>query len=211
MNKKVMGLLIPYYKNTDQCETAFKALMKQIDSQLTDDMELYIYEDGQESDWLKQYEKKNVKIVSCLDNKGVSHARNEGIEYLKDKVLYILFLDSDDRLDANYLSVMYEYCADNSHEIVESGFYVLENKAAYDPKVIRCGVAGNAIQVKAIGNTRFNETLQIGEDTDFMFNVCDLTKYRKRYAPTNYYYQLGINEESLTKKHQNGKIGVRRT
>ena len=210
MKQKTMGISIPYYKNTDQCETAFKELMKQIDSQLTDKMELYIYEDGQVSDWLKQYEKKNVKIVSCLENKGVSHARNESIEYLKNKVLYILFLDSDDRLDDDYLKVMYEYCYDNSHEIIESGFYNLDAKIGFDRNVVRCGCAGSAIQTRIIGDIRFDETLQIGEDTDFMYKVCDLTKYRKKFAPTYYYYQLGTNPESLTMKHRNGKIGLRR-
>lgn len=211
MNKKVLGIAIPYYKNTIQCEEAFKELMAKIDEQLTDDMILYIYEDGQASQWLLKYnERSNVIIKGATENKGVSHARNVMIDYLINKVKYILFLDSDDMIDDDYLLKMYEYCADNSHEIIESKLWINDAEPAYDPKVVRCGVAGNAIQTKIIGNIRFDEKLQIGEDTNFMQDVCDLSKYRKKYCPTSYYYRLGINQESLTMKHLRKEIGKER-
>ena len=210
MNKKVLGIAIPYWKNTAQCEKPFQDLMGQINNQITDDMFLYIYEDGQYSEWLDKYTCDNIKIVSNLTNMGVSYARNQCLDYLKDKVLYILFLDSDDRIDDNYIKTMYEYCADNTHEIIESGLYVKDQKFTYDPKVVRCGVAGSAIQTKIIGDNKFNEHLQIGEDTDFMKRVCDLTKYRKKFAPTYYHYQLGINDHSLTISYQRNMIGKER-
>ena len=210
MNKKVLGIAIPYWKNTEQCEKAFQDLMEQINNQIFDDLILYIYEDGQCSEWLDKYRYNNVIIERNLTNMGVSYARNQCLDYLKDKVLYILFLDSDDRLDDDYLKTMYEYCADNTHEIIESGLYVKDQKFTYNPKVVRCGVAGSAIQTKIIGNIKFNEHLQIGEDTDFMHQVCDLKKYRKKFAPTFYYYQLGINDQSLTINYQRNMIGKER-
>lgn len=210
MNKKVMGICIPYYCNTAQCEDTFKNLMSKLVKQLTDDMILCVYEDGQESDWLKEYKADNIWIKSCKENKGVSCARNTIIDYLEDKVLYILFIDSDDDVDDDYLPKMCEYCADNSHEIVESSFMINNNPAQYDPHVVRCGAAGSAIQTRIIGKKRFEDDLQIGEDTNFMFAVCDLTKYRKRHCNSKYIYQLGINSDSLTMRYQNGKIGKTR-
>lgn len=211
MNKrKLLGILIPYYKNSQACEDAFKELMHQIDMQLNGDMLLYIYEDGQESEWLKEYNSFNVKIVSNKVNKGVSYARNQGLEYLLDKVEYILFLDSDDRLSDDYLDIMYKYCADRTHEFVESSFNINGVLAQYDSKLVRSSPAGTAIKVEVIGNTRFDEKLQIGEDTNFIHDICDLTLYRKRHAPTCYYYQLGRNYDSLTMKHQRGEIGKER-
>ena len=115
-------------------------------------------------------------------------------------------IDSDDMVEDNYLKVMYEYCADMTHEIVESTIVIKDQIAKYDPKLIRCGVAGSALQTKIIGNIRFDESLQIGEDTKFMHDVIDLTKYRKRHAPTKYFYQLGINNNSLTMLHSRKEI-----
>lgn len=210
MNKKVLGIGIPYYKNTQQCEDAFKELMEQIDNQLNGNMLLYIYEDGQESEWLKQYNSFNVKIVSNKKNKGVSYARNKMLDYLIDKVEYILFIDSDDKLSDDYLDVMYRYCADLSHEFIESSFTINGNLAPFNSKLVRCGVAGTAIKTNVIGDIRFQENLQIGEDTNFMHDVCDLTKYRKKHAPTCYFYQLGINNDSLTMKHAREEINKER-
>lgn len=211
MNKKTLGILIPYYKNSEQCETAFKRLMEELVKQLNDDMILYVYEDGQVSDWLNEYKEiSNVKIVQNSTNEGVAYARNCGINYLINKVLYILFIDSDDIVENNYLKVMCEYCADNTHEIVESTFYVNDKIAGFNPNAVRSGAAGSALQTKIIGNVRFDEKLQIGEDTKFMNECIDLSKYRKRKAPTIYIYQYGINPNSLTKLYGKKEIGKER-
>lgn len=211
MNKKVtLGICIPYFCNHENMEREFRKLMQKLDTQLTENMILYVYEDGQVSDWLQEYKRNNIIIDSNKENKGVSHARNVAIDYLIDKVMYILFIDADDDIDDTYLKVMFEYCADNSHEIVESAFF--ENGVAfpYEPKQVRCGAAGSAIACRIIGNKRFEQNLQVGEDTDFMFRVCDLNRYRKRRAPSGYHYQLGINPNSLTMLYQRKEIGKER-
>lgn len=210
MKKRTLGICLPYYKNTQQCEEAFKELMKQIDEQLTSDMLVCIYEDGQESDWLKEYSTFNVEIMGSKINRGVSYARNQCIDFLINKVDYILFVDTDDRLSDDYLDVMWKYCADKTHEFVESSFTVNDQPSSYNSKLVRCGVAGTAIQTKIIGDLRFEEKLQIGEDTKFMNEICDLSKYRKRHAPTCYFYQLGINNDSLTMKHAREEISKER-
>lgn len=213
MNKKqkkiVLGICIPYYKNSDECEIAFKKLMEQIDNQLTDDMVLYVYEDGQFSNWLWQYAQKKpnlIKVKSNAKNKGVSFARNYILDHLINEVDYILFLDSDDRIADNYLKVMCDNCADNTHEIIESYFENGRFKTEFNKNAVRSGAAGSALQSKIIGKIRFDERLQIGEDTKFMNEVCDLSKYRKKLAKTNYYYQLGINPNSLTMKYDKKEI-----
>ena len=38
MNKKTLGIIIPYYKNSEECEIEFKELIEQLLPQLTDDM-----------------------------------------------------------------------------------------------------------------------------------------------------------------------------
>lgn len=210
MNKLVLGILIPYYKNSDECEVTFKHLMTKLSQQITDKMILYVYEDGQKSNWLLEYQKDNIIIKGSTKNKGVSFARNKGIDYLIDKVNYILFLDSDDIISNNFLESTYEYCADNTHEIIEPNFYIKQFKTQYEPNKVRCGCAASAIQTKIIGNIRFDEKLQIGEDTKFMKDVCDLSKYRKKLSKADYFYQFGKNNNSLTKRKERNEIGKER-
>ena len=76
----------------------------------------------------------------------------------------------------------------------------------YQPKEVRSCTCGTAIKTSVIGKQRFTENLQIGEDTDFMHQVSDLTKQRKKLCRTVYYYQIGINPNSLTMLYQKNKI-----
>jgi len=210
MNKKTLGICIPYYKNSEECEIEFKELMEQLEKQLTNDMILYVYEDGQISDWLQEYKRENIIINSCKKNKGVSVARNTAIDYLIDKVDYILFIDSDDWVENNYLPKVHEYCADRTHEIVETTFYINGKLMQYNPIEIRSCASSSAIKTSIIGNHRFDETIQIGEDTKFMNEVVNLKEQRKRYCRADYYYQLGINPNSLIKRYERKEIDVER-
>ena len=206
MNKKILGICIPYYKNSEECEIQFKMLMKQLSKQITNDMILYVYEDGQVSEWLQEYAKENIIIDSCKINKGVSFARNVALEYLIKKVNYFLTIDSDDYVDDDYLTKMCDYCADNTHDFIESLFYINGRLIEYHPKEVRSCTCGTAIKTSLIGKKRYKKNIQIGEDTDFMHEVSDLTKQRKKLCRTIYYYQLGINPNSLTMLYQKNKI-----
>ena len=213
MSKRCLGIAIPYYKNSEQCEVEFKKLMQCLEPQLTDDMMLCIYEDGQKSDWLCEYGQrnyKNITVIYCETNKGVSFARNTIIDYLIDEVDYILFLDSDDKVADNYLTKVHEYCADRTHEIIETTFFINGTLMRYNPKEVRSCAASSAIATKIIGEHRFKENIQIGEDTEFMNEIVDLTKYRKKYCPVEYYYQLGVNPNSLIKRYERKEIDKER-
>ena len=211
MSKRCLGIVIPYYKNSEQCEIKFQELMQCLEPQLTDDMLLCVYEDGQVSDWLKEYAKnKNITVIACKINKGVSYARNACINYLINQVDYILFLDSDDMVEKNYLTKVHEYCADRTHEIIETTFFINGVLMAYNPKEVRSCAASSAIATKIIGEHRFKENIQIGEDTEFMNEIVDLTKYRKKHCPTEYYYQLGVNPNSLIKRYERKEIDKER-
>ena len=207
MNKKCLGIVIPYYKNSEQCEEEFKKLMDILLPQLTNDMILYVYEDGQVSEWLWDIKNENMYLESNPINKGVSYARNRAVDYLINKVDYILFIDSDDKVDNNYLTKVHEYCADRSHDIIETAFHIKGMLMDYNPKEVRSCAASSALSTKVIGKHRFKEYRQIGEDTHFMNETVDLKKYRKKYCPTNYYYQLGINPNSLIKRYERKEIG----
>ena len=201
-----LGIIIPYYCNSLECENRFKLLMKTIKRQLSSGMILYIYEDGQISRWLYEYQDYNVIIENSKINKGVSVARNKGIEYLKDKVDYILFIDSDDMIESNYLKLIYRECFKNKWDIIESLFFVNDKLKEYGDKIVRTSVSGSAIRTCIIGNIRFKEDLQIGEDTDFMKRIWDKYKIKKKLVKTSYFYNLGYNLNSLTMRYKRKEI-----
>lgn len=210
--KKTLGVLIPYYCNNEICEREAKILVRLLKEQLSDDMLLCIYEDGQYSEWLHEEFKNfnNVKIMGSEINKGVSYAKNQILDYLIDKVKYILFLDMDDYIDDDYLPMVWEYCADNTHDIIETLFSIRNQLITFEREKIRSTPVGSAIKVEVIGKNRFKENVQIGEDTDFMNTIVDLTKHRKKLCKTIYYYQLGINPDSLTIKYERREIDKER-
>lgn len=210
MSKKPLGIVIPYFMITVQCQDSFMKLMETLKKQITDEVILYIYEDGQISYWLKDYICENIIVDVDLINRGVSYARNRGIDYLIDKVDYILFIDSDDIVDDDYIEKYLIECKKKQFAVLESGFYVLDARTEYNPFVLRNGVVGSAFKTSLIGNNRFDENLQIGEDTKFMRKVFDLNKDRKHYVDSNYRYQYGINPASLTKRFQDRQIGENR-
>lgn len=212
MGKKAMGIIIPYYKNSAECEIKFQQLMQQIEGQLTDDMLLYIYEDGQKTEWLDKYKNnKNIVIIQNEVNKGVSYARNYCLDRMLDKCLYILFLDSDDTLSGSYLPKMCEFCADFSHDVIESAFNHFGTIRPFNKTLKQGGVASSAFKSSTIGKHRFDETLQIGEDTKFYDEVIDFSIHRKKYCPEAiYFYNFGANPNSLTMLHRRKEIGKER-
>ena len=145
--------------------------------------------------------------MSNKKNIGVSFARNKCIDYLMPRVEYILFIDSDDMVENNYLIKVHEYCADRTHDIIETTFYIKGTLMEYNPKEVRSCAASSAIRTNVIGKHRFEENRQIGEDTHFMNEIIDLKKYRKKYCQTDYYYRLGTNPNSLIKRYERKEIG----
>lgn len=214
-NRNTLIFAMPYYYNSGEAEIKCKKMVQHIkemldDCKYKDDIKVYIYEDGQVSEWLNEYKSDNIIVHSDPINKGVSVARNWLIEELKDKTNYIAFIDSDDVLADDYFTVFYEYCADNTHDVIECDFWYQGNIWPYRPTLKASHVTGQAYKTSIIGDLRFDEKLQIGEDTKFSNELLDFSKHRKKHCPTIYYYQLGVNPNSLTMLHNRGEIGKER-
>lgn len=200
MNYK-LGIVIPYYKNSEECEKAFKSLLEKLNKQLKEDVLLCIVEDGQESEWLKEYIKQNI-IVKCLDTtNGVSFARNIGIDLLVDRVGYITFIDSDDDISNDYIREILNYCT-GEYDLIKTKAYIRNNiiyKNSGD-MTNRVSVWGYAFKTSLIGTKRFNINRQIGEDGEFFRQVVS-KEVKELLCNAIYYYQYGINSNSLTIKN----------
>ena len=206
--KKPLGICIPYYKNTEECELYFKQLMQKVQNQIANNDFTYvlIVEDGQNSKWLDEFESDKVHIHRNDKNKGVSYSRNYGLDYFKDRANYICFLDSDDDIADDFVTTVANYARDNTHEILET--QVCCNGCMSDFQHEghhRAAVWGYAFRMDAVGKNRFPEDLQYTEDAEFTANVIDFTKYRKINLPTVYYYYYARNPESLSVKFNKTK------
>ena len=62
-----------------------------------------------------------VKLIKQKQNRGVSFVRNLGINQAQGK--YILFVDSDDFVDLNYLKVIDEILTKNNYDLLAFGHY----------------------------------------------------------------------------------------
>lgn len=200
-----LGILIPYYKNSEACEIYFKKLMKTLEKQVGGNIDLIIYEDGQKTLGLKTI-CGNCFLIQNSINNGVAYARNI---LLKNSINYdyIMFLDSDDMIDCDFVSKMYIMACTNEYDMITSRF-IYNKKEMFYPK--RCNVAGICLRTDFIKGITFNEDYNISEDTLFINEVYDRNP-RIGTIDSNYYYNYGVNENSLMMRFERSEIGLMRS
>lgn len=103
-DKVLVSVIIPVYNSKDYLETCLDSLNKQTFT----DFEAIVVDDGSSdgsSEICKRYCNAHKSFVYIRqDNSGVSVARNTGLVAAKGK--YIVFMDSDDRIQENYLEFL---------------------------------------------------------------------------------------------------------
>ncbi len=206
-----LGIVIPYYENTIEAKDRLEFLLNILISQIHQGTEVVIVDDGGNARWLDKYE--HIEIIHLKENLGVSHARNIGIDALIDKVDYIGFIDADDSISGDYICqarVVIEIEKPDYVDcrLIQSGIEVFGTKNDYErqKKIVRNGVVGCFYKKEIIGDNRFNEDLQIGEDGDFNSKVVDLNKHRKGISRGMYVYNHGVNGDSITMRYIKGEI-----
>lgn len=201
----LMSIGIPYYVNSLQCEVQFKKLMKTLRYQLTNNTPLIIYEDGQISEWLSDYAKGCISLISNPINKGAAYARNILLDHMRHYD-YILFLDSDDMVDCDFISKMYEAANTGEFDMIVSIFNYAGKVVSYPQ---RSNVAGICLRTDFIKGIEFNEDYIISEDTKFIEEVYK-RKPRIGTIDSTYYYNYGSNPNSLMMRYERSEIGIKR-
>ena len=125
MSPKV-SIIIPVYNAEKTLEKCLNSVM----GQRYDNYDVILINDGSSdgSDRIcKEFQKKHKNIVYIeQDNMGASCARNAGMEKASGK--YIVFVDSDDRISADFLKIMTDVARKNNAQLVACEF------TNYDPK-----------------------------------------------------------------------------
>ena len=179
-NNPKISVIIPVFNSEKYLEKAVESIL----FQSFKDFEIICVDDGSTDNSLKlcyrEAEKDNRNCIKIIhqDNKGVSAARNKGIEAAKAD--YIVFLDAD----AAFYNHFYDYDGKIINRIprLKTGKYVFEDVSDYilDDGTLTgilfgsaCGVIYKAETIKK-NNIQFNEKLSFNEDG--IFNIEFLSK-----------------------------------
>ena len=125
MKQVIFSIVVPVYNVELYIEKCIKSLL----SQDFDEYEILLINDGSTDSSLKICEKyaninEKIKLFN-KENGGLSDARNYGLNEACGR--YVLFIDSDDYIENNILSVLFEeICEHNCPDVILYNYYLVE-------------------------------------------------------------------------------------
>ncbi len=217
MQKKV-SVIIPIFNG----EKYIKRCLNNINNQTLKDLEIIIINDASKDNTKnillnldKSLYKNDIKIIHLEKNKGLSNARNVGMEYSIGE--YIQFIDVDDTVENNMLELTYnkskkldlDICIFNHKEIINnksySSKYKYKNNLINQEKLIKYFLidkispsACDKLFKKEFlvkNNIKFDANLKMCEDILFALN--SFIKSKRVYTMNKYFYNYYQNELSL--------------
>ena len=192
-----ISVIVPVYKAEDKLNRCVESVL----AQTFTDFELILVDDGSPDNCGKicdEYAAKDNRIVVIHKaNGGVSAARNDGIAKASGE--FIAFCDSDDYLEKDCLSTLYEYRGKTNADLVMSNYRTIRPtrtehvshgfkdgeflcgdtlKVTVYTKIAKCDTAGyfcvwNKLFKRIIiakNGVRFNEDMSFGEDMLFVMD-----------------------------------------
>lgn len=198
VNDIKLSIIIPYFETYELTDKLIKGLL----AQKTDDVEIFLIDDGCDEERFNKYitMDKNTVYVIHQKNHGVSYSRNIGIENAKGT--YIAFVDSDDMVMSNYIDELLKLIDTRNEDIIYFNWLDINtNEIVRHPSN---PAVWKAIYKKEI-LPRFDETLKCKED--YFFNEeLEKTKHTKYYYDKVLYIYNSGRENSLTYKSQRGEL-----
>lgn len=208
-NSPFFSVIVPVYNVSQYLKRCIDSIL----SQSYGDFELLLVDDGSTDDSgiiCDDYAKKDNRIkVFHKKNGGVSSARNKGIDEACGK--YIIFVDSDDYIFSNRLSIFANYAKELPDMITESGIVPADDKYCFrkvnyiDYKYITYVIIvwTSAFKKSIIDHNhiRFDESVSHGEDTYFILDYFQYIKSIIYLDKGKYVYESG-HEIGLNMKFQ---------
>ncbi len=205
-----VSVVVPTYNRADVLPRAIDSVLNQTYS----DFELIIVDDGSTDntrELIYGYKDSRIKYIPLEENRGVSVARNIGVESACGD--YVLFVDSDDELLENAIEVLVEKLKNEPSKCV--GAHPSRKRVKHDsiivfrPKKGRIdygdvvnrnilgGIGGCIFRKEVFGYLYFDEKIKYGEDVDFYL----------RLLSKNGFYIVGIGSVLyIYYKHHDIKI-----
>lgn len=229
---QIVSIIVPVYNSQEFIEECINSIINQTYRKL----EIILVDDGSADNSLQICndiaQTDNRIIVLSQSNKGVVNARRNGVRRATGK--YIMFVDSDDYVDSDYVEDMMKISKEN--ELVTSGISIGSKKvydcinvggyevAGYSPVVKNMIYAQDNISrgsLSSINAKRFetgltkkifeglDEEIYYGEDGEFVYKY--IINCKKVYITNKCNYNYRMNSLSVThNKHDDFLININR-
>lgn len=213
-----VSVIVPIYNVERYIERCVRSLMEQ-----TLDCVEYIFVDDASPDKsidillsvINSFPNKrnNIKLIHHTENKGLPAARNSGLQIARGE--YIYHCDSDDYLDVNALTLLYNKAKENNVDIVWCDYFEIFPKKICCKKQPVYDTSLEAIKGMLIDNMQYNVWNKLvsrklyidnkiefpigysmGEDLTMLLLFANATKFA--YVPHSLYYYNRINPIALT-------------
>lgn len=200
-----LSIIIPHYNTPAQLRILLNSLLEQ--KRDYPETEIIVIDDGSTCDmrFLQNYGDMITPIFQ--PNRGVASARNVGLMAATGR--YITFVDADDMVLPNYVHTVYQTMRNEKCDYAIFPFVAGLGGGIGKPKdelIANNGVWAWAFTWQCIGDKRFDENMNVGEDYTWLQQV--ITKDKKRYnAPEPIYrYEWNANPDSLSKRYNRGEL-----
>ena len=217
--QELISIIVPVYK----AEKYLAACLNSLIHQEYQNIEIILIVDGSPDNSLaicREFAAKDARLqVIDQENQGVSAARNRGIELARGR--YITFVDSDDYLAPDYLTVLYRDMVEQDVDVACCDLIEVMNGKQVENQLIRIrrsrrigteeelfesltlpeepfwsNVTLKLYKAEFVKQCRF-KPLRYGEDLVFFFDLCTTLKPRLYLNTYQGYYYIR-NEDSAT-------------
>lgn len=208
--KIAVSIIIPIYNTGKYLQRCLDSIIHQ--SLL--DIEIICINDSSTDnslEILKEYAEKDdrIKLIDFKENKGVSVARNAGIDIAKGE--YLSFVDSDDCIDLKFYEKLYNKAIEGSADIVKGNLRYIDenNKTLNDFKNLNdkirenkfnfnCNFSSAIYKASLIKSNQivFQPDISCGEDR--LFQIMALLNSNKIEIIDDVYYNYIRHTNSLT-------------
>ena len=203
-NTFMVSVIIPVFNRENTIRRALDSVLKQT----YQDIEIIVIDDGSTDKTVSQLKDLPIKLIT-QENKGVSSARNRGIEASQGD--FIAFLDSDDEWMPNKLEEQIKLkspCCHTEEIWIRNGVRVNQMKKhqkgggdQFIPSLSLCLISPSSVLIKRevfdkIGY--FREDYPVCEDYDLWLKLTSL--YEVDFIETPLIKKYGGHEDQLSRK-----------
>lgn len=223
----LVSIIVPVYNSNRYIEECVSSVLAQTYTH----WELLLIDDGSQDstkDVCMRLREQDSRIyLFCQEHKGVSSARNTGIEKAKGK--YLFFLDSDDMIHPALIEVLYELMEERRADVgtevlnrisndrfpvchdwkpdmenMQKSIYLKNSDALHAfiwraPEVSLSSIGGKMILHNALKTVKFDERLSNGEDTLFIYQMLTAGADVVFLPHGLYYYRR--HEDSVSRRY----------
>ena len=196
--KPLVSIIVPVYN----VELYIGECIASLTNQTYSNIEIILVDDGSKDKSgliCDDYAGKDERIkVIHIQNSGVSHARNTGIEAANGE--WITFVDSDDTIDNETLTKSISYIKRHLNEIDVLQFGSTESQLEFNYSTKQEAINSHKLRKNACAslyrasiiknnNIRFIEGLRLGEDQLFNYSVIHHSRFCQRISDNFYNYR----------------------